>query len=328
MTQSIVFMFSGQGSHYYHMGRELYVNVPAFREKINEFDKTAVKVFGHSILSCMYNPDKKKSEIFDQTEITSPAIIMIECALAGFLMDHGIVPDYLLGASLGEFTSLIVSGVRTLYETFEEIKERLKLFKEGCEPGKMIGIMSSPELYETTPLLHKNSDIAAVNFDHHFVLSINDNAAEKITTYLSRKGIVHQLLGVSQGFHSRLIDPVKFRYLASTKHLLFRPAKISLISCAETREVSTFSGDYLWRVLRKPILFQTTIEHFKRNHKNSLYIDLGPSGTLATFVKYNLKHEGNPMIFPIMTFLGPDIKNLEKLMRFFFHKEKRKNKKL
>ena len=106
LSKPIVFMFSGQGSHYYHMGKELYDKNPVFRQKVNEFDAAAEEVFGRSIVAALYDRTKTIGDVFDKTLITSPAIIMIEYALAKLLIANGIQPDFLLGASLVEKTAL------------------------------------------------------------------------------------------------------------------------------------------------------------------------------------------------------------------------------
>ncbi len=71
-------MYSGQGSHYYQMGKELYENHSLFRQKVDEFDAVASEIIGLSLVTTIYDPDKGKGANFDQVRVSSLAIIMIE----------------------------------------------------------------------------------------------------------------------------------------------------------------------------------------------------------------------------------------------------------
>ncbi len=83
-------------------------------------------------------------------------------------MENGIIPDYILGSSMGEVSGALVAGVTTLRESIEETDGIMRLFADHCEEGRMIGILDSVDLYENTPLLRENSEIAGINFDSHF----------------------------------------------------------------------------------------------------------------------------------------------------------------
>lgn len=69
---------------------------------------------------------------------------------------------------------------------------------------------------------------------------------------------------------------------------------------------------FFWDVIRKPIRFQETVQKICDTHFN--YIDLGPAGTLANFIKYNLSQASGAQIFDILTPFNQEIK---KLTRFF-----------
>lgn len=103
MNQPIVFMFSGQGSQYYQMGKELFAHNAAFRQKMLDLDDFAVSRFGYSVLKEMYHTGNRLSDPFDRLLFSHPAIFMAEYALAYALEQRGIRPDYVIGASLGEY---------------------------------------------------------------------------------------------------------------------------------------------------------------------------------------------------------------------------------
>jgi trans-AT polyketide synthase/acyltransferase/oxidoreductase domain-containing protein len=91
---------------------------------------------------------------------------------------------------------------------------------------------------------------------------------------------------------------------------------VPVVSCATIGEVTTFDAKYCWRIFRDPILFQKTIQKMEIM-QDYFYIDLGPSGTLATFAGYNLKEGSTSEIFPVMTPFGNNAEKLNKVLKTY-----------
>ena len=96
----------------------------------------------------------------------------------------------------------------------------------------------------------------------------------------------------------------------------YKPARIPLISCSRAQILTHIKSDYLWEVIRNPILFQETLCNIEAKN-DYVYIDLSPSGTLSVFVKYNLQGHTASENFAILTLFGTDLKNLSKVETFF-----------
>lgn len=113
-----VFMFSGQGSNYFQMGRELFDRNQAFRDSMLQLDAVVRRAAGMSVIEILYGPGQK-TEVFDRTVLTHPAIFMVEYALAQTLMRAGVVPDVVLGTSLGSFAAAALAGFADVEEMLE-----------------------------------------------------------------------------------------------------------------------------------------------------------------------------------------------------------------
>ena len=97
----VVFMFSGQGSQYYQMGRAFFDANAAFRNTMLQLNDVAAPLLGRSIIDILYDDGRRKDELFDRIEHTSAAIFIVEYALARALLNDGLKPDCLLAASMG-----------------------------------------------------------------------------------------------------------------------------------------------------------------------------------------------------------------------------------
>jgi len=170
MKKPIIFMFSGQGSQYYRMGEELFNSNPIFRRWIIKLDSIGAEMIGQSVLKELYG-NKRKSDVFNRTLLTHPAIFMIECALTRTLQEIGIEPDCVIGTSLGEFVSAAVAGVMDVEEILECVITQAQMLERYCQRGGMLAVIHDVNLYGETQEIYENSELAAVNYCSHFVVS-------------------------------------------------------------------------------------------------------------------------------------------------------------
>jgi trans-AT polyketide synthase/acyltransferase/oxidoreductase domain-containing protein len=310
----LVFMFSGQGSHYYQMGRELYEEQPHFRAWMLKGDRRVQETAGFSVLEHVYDPRQKKGDPFTRTLFTHPAIFMVEYSLAQTLRAAGVEPDYVLGASMGGFAALAVAGVLTFEQALQAVIEQARYLEASCRPGGMLAVLENPALFDQTPWLYRQSVLAGVNFDKHFVISAGQPELSDIEQALKQTPVTTAMLPVSYAFHSPLIDPAMNTYCDFLQTLVYSVPQTPLICCTYATALSDIPENYLWTIIREPIRFQKTIASMEAE-QSWTYLDLGPSGTLATFVKYNLPAPSASDIFSIMTLFGHELSNLDKLLK-------------
>jgi len=300
MKQPIIFMFSGQGSHYYQMGRELYNQEPVFKRKLQAAEAIFRDITGLSILDNLYNDRFKKSDPFSQTLFTHPSIFMVEYALACLLLEQGVIPDYVLGASVGEFCAAVIAGILTFEEAFQAVIVQAQMLETYCPPGAMMAIIHPHNLYQDLRLIREQSERAAINFPSHFVISGKTDHLKQIESLLDEQDIIFHNLAVVHGFHSALIDDAAQPFLQFLERLSLKTPHTPFISCVRDIPFTPLHSGQFWDAIRKPIRFHDIIEALEiENHYT--YLDLGPSGTLATFVKYNLKKSSSSRIHTTLT---------------------------
>ena len=309
-------MFSGQGSQYYHMGFELFQKQKNFQYWMRRLDHVASKAIGTSIIDILYDREKGNSDLFERILHTSPAIFMVEYSLAMVLIGSNIYPDIVLGASLGEFVAAAISEVMTPEEILIAVIQQAKTIEKECKNGGMLAILHEKNLYYDTPQINERSELSSINFHSHFVVSGTKENLEEIKSFLRDKGIIYQALPILYPFHSSLIDPAQQPYKSFLKHLKFKEPQIPIISCSSVGLLKRVENEHLWDVIRKPILFEDTIRDIETQGEH-FYIDIGPSGTLANFVKYNLNKKSQSQSAMIISPFGQDIRNLEKITNLF-----------
>ena len=90
---------------------------------------------------------------------------------------------------------------------------------------------------------------------------------------------------------------------------MFEPPRIPIFSAQRAEFVPAMDADFLWEVTRRPVAFRTSVERLEQSGPH-LYVDLGPSGTLAGFVKQNLSPSSRSEALPLVTPFGRDLRNL------------------
>jgi len=309
MSVKTVFMFSGQGSQYYQMGKQLYQENAVFRQWMTRLDDLAYEISGNRVVDAIYS--RGKAEVFDQLRLTHPAIFMVGYSLAQCLIEQGIEPDLTLGASLGSFSAAAVAGHIDVNDAMTAVLKQVEIFESTCEPGGMIAIMADPSLYQER-FLSERSEMAGINFGTHFAVSALSRDLDPIEATLKQREVVYQRLPVRFAFHSRWIDNARERFTSLMRSLPTRKGNMPLACCAQTATLTYLPENYFWNLVRNPIRFHDTVAHLEQCGTYR-YIDVGPSGTSATFVKYGLPKATQSTAHAILTPYGQDLKNLAAL---------------
>lgn len=313
MSLPIIFMFSGQGSQYYHMGEGLFKENAIFREAMLKTDRIYRDKVGFSLIEDLYAQEHSKSDPCVRTLITHPAIFMLEYALMQILFENHIQPDFVLGYSMGEFTAAVVAGALSLEAAMQAVIIQAQLFEQYCQTGSMLAILHDSSLFHTEAYLHEFSELAAINFATHFVITGTLENLNLIKDRLDKENITSQFLPVSYPFHSSLMSPVQRPFLRSIQGMQIKKPMIPMLSCTSAGFLDLLSPEHFWDIIHLPVLFQKTINNFE-SQRSGIYLDLGPSGTLATFVKYNLLATSLSKQYVLLSPYGDDVKNLKQTL--------------
>lgn len=312
-SSPLVFMFSGQGSHYYGMAAGLFRHEPVFRRWMLELDGLMRRATGESAVEQIYAAGKSAGDPFTRTRISHPALFMVQFALARALEEsHGIRPDAVIGASLGEFVAAAVTGALPPESAFAAVLAQAESLEAHCAPGSMTAVLAGEALLRD-PEFRDAGEIAGVNFAGHFVVSAPAGDMPRIHARLQAGKVSYFPLAVSQAFHSRWIEPAAAAFLERTIPLPWATPRIPWVSCCAGR-LGRVPADHLWGAVRRPMDFPSALRALESGPE-ACYLDLGPTGTLATFAKYNFPQGGGPRCLSVLTPFGAGTPSLEGIVR-------------
>ncbi|MDJ1175534.1 type I polyketide synthase [Roseofilum capinflatum] len=278
----IAFLFTGQGSQYPNMGKELYESQPVFKDTLETCNKLLKPYLKPSLLDLLYNP--KYAETLHETEYTQPALFSVEYALAKLWESWGIQPDWVMGHSVGEYVAACIAGVFSLEDGLKLIAARGRLMQQLPPGGEMVSLLATES--EVSELLaqvktKKPVEIAAYNGPNSIVLSGEQKAVQAVIAHCEKMGIKTKQLQVSHAFHSVLMEPMLAEFRAVAEEIDFHSPNIPLISnvTGEAIAQEIASADYWLTHIRQPVYFAQSMATLEQQGCKT-FLEIGPKPIL------------------------------------------------
>lgn len=297
-NRNIIFLFSGQGGQYRKMGLSLFEKNTCFRKHLIQYDAFINSIIHQSIIEELYESNQTS---FDDLLITNSTIVALELALLATLKEIGITPDIVLGSSLGEFSAASAAHMCTAEDAISASIEMAKSVISTVDEGGMINLMDTHSRELNEFITNHNLHIAFYNFRNNYTVTGTKEQLDLAENEFRKKGILFHRLPVNYPFHCPLLEAAKDRFTFQCMDNFSQSNGVRFISGLLNEEIKTISPDYLWNVVSQYSDFSRSIQYIEQNEGNCLYIDLGCSGNMATFTKYNLDPSSTSKVFQIMT---------------------------
>lgn len=279
---SLAFMFPGYGSQYVGMCEELYRSEPVFRDHLDSCVRILLPLLGQDLREVLFPQESQREAAVQRLrELTvgHAATFAVEYALARLWMAWGLIPDVMIGHSLGDYVAACIAGVFSLEDALTLVFRRAALV-QPLPTGGMLAVALPPG--ELEPLLGDELSIAVINNPSQCIVSGTLAALNTLETTLEERGVWRKRLESSHAGHSRYVEPIVERYRAEVARVDRHPPRTPLISNLKgtwLTDAEATDPDYWARHLREPVRFADGIA-LLRSETSRILLEVGPGRAL------------------------------------------------
>ena len=277
-SRRVGFLFTGQGSQYGGMGRELYEGSPVFREAIEGCAAAWQQETGESLIELLY-PAEGAVARMDEARYAQPALFAFEYALARLWRSWGVEPSVLLGHSLGEYVAAVIAGVFSMEDGLKLVCARARLMDRLVVAGGMRAISAPVERVRAEIAgLEKEVGIGVINGPESVVLSGTAETVNRLAAKLEAEGIRTRALQVTHAFHSPLLEPILDEFEQCARQVKYHAPRIRIISnlTGEAARAEEMATAKYWREhMRGTVLFHAGLQAALATGCET-FIEIGP----------------------------------------------------
>ncbi len=282
-----VSLFSGQGSQYQGMGKELCEAFPA----VAFVYETGSQILGRDLAKICF---ESSAEDLARTINTQPAVMAHSIACFEAAKSKGFTFDAVAGHSLGEYAAMYASGMISLEDAFRLIKARAEAMDEAASStkGGMAAILKlAPEKIEEVCAAAKEY-VVPVNYNSPIqtVIAGTPEGIEEVSAVFAGLKARVVPLSVAGAFHSKLMQPAADKFYETAKEIEFRAPQVKYYSNVTGGELEDFSdmASMLAKHIVSPVKFTSELDAMQSAGFDR-FVEFGPGKTLTGLVKKTLK---------------------------------------
>jgi acyl transferase domain-containing protein/acyl carrier protein len=289
----LAFVFSGNGSQWFGMGRDLIAREPTIAAWIEKIDGILAPLVGWSLTDVLVREDAPENS-YDCTEIAQPALFALQVAMMEWLRGKGIAADACLGHSVGEVAAAYAAGALSLDQACRVIAHRSAVQGKTAGMGKMMAVGLSPAQVAPVIAPYGNAvTIAAFNSPASVTLAGDEDVLRQIGEGLENDGVFYRHLALDYAFHSRVMDGVKGELLERLSGLASSAEAIPFISTVTGGALAgiELGPQYWWENIREPVRFAEAVEGLAKTGVQA-FLEIGPHPVLTYYVRDCLRQAG------------------------------------
>lgn len=287
--KSVVFTYTGQGSHYITMGKVFYETSAQFKSDIQRFDGLAQSQGFPSILPILQGdePIESLSPVVVQT-----GALCIQIALTHLWESLGVTPSAVIGHSLGEYAALYAAGVLSVNDAIFLVATRASILVKTCTMNTHAMLAVSASVQEVESVIDGATyELACVNGPKAVVISGKADKIAQLKEELASKGMKCTVLSLPFAFHSSQVDPALAEFEAAAAAIEYHAPKTPIISpllSSVVDDQTQISAEYLRRHFRLTVDFNGGLEAAKEVgliNEESVFVEVGSHPICSGMVK-------------------------------------------
>ncbi len=273
-----VFVYSGRGSQWAGMGRQLLADEPAFAAAIDELEPEFVAQGGFSLRDVIAGG--KELVGIEQIQL---GLIGMQLALTALWRSYGVVPDAVIGHSMGEVAAAVVAGALTPAEGLRVTATRSRLMAPLSGKGGMALLELDAE--QTAALIadYPEVTLAIYNSPRQTAIAGPTAQIEAIIEAVKAQGNFASRVNIEVAPHNPAMDALQPHMRSELADLTPRPPSIPIISTtyADLDADVVFDAEHWATNMRNPVRFQQGIAALGAEHHTFIEISAHPLLTHA-----------------------------------------------
>ena len=305
----IAFLFSGQGTQYPGMMRDL----ADANDDVRKIFDTADNVLGRKISTLCFEGTQEELNL---THNTQPCVLAADLAVYAAVTALGVRPAAVAGFSLGEYAALVAAGVVPLEKVFPIVQKRADLMQDAVPigDGAMAAVMKLTEAEVTALCAEVDGYIAPANYNcpGQIVVSGETKAIDQMLELAKARKIRAGKLLVSAPFHCKMMRPAADGLRPLLERLGMKapaiPVYMNVDAMPETEPDKLLAKLVLQAM--SPVRWEDTLRNMYADGIDT-FVELGPGDTLSKFVEKTLKGEAKAFHVTDLETLNITIKALK-----------------
>ena len=285
----VVFVFSGQGSQWRGMGRQLHAEEAVFRDALADCDRAMRPHLNSSVIDALLAGDS-----LDDIGVIQPAIFAMQVALAALWRSWGVAPAAVIGHSMGEVAAAHVAGALSLDDAARVICARALLLRGAARGGAMISAeLSRAEADELIAGHEGRVAVAASNSVRSTVLSGDSNVLSALMSEIQQRDRFCRWVDVDVASHSPRMDALRADLSAALTRLRPSAPTTPMYSTVTGQPVdgATLDGTYWVENLRSQVRFSPAARQlFEQGHE--VFLEVSPHPVLLSALREDAEDTG------------------------------------
>ncbi|HET6733560.1 MAG TPA: type I polyketide synthase, partial [Mycobacterium sp.] len=279
-----VFLYSGQGSQWPGMGRQLLADEPAFAAAVADLEPDFTEQVGFSLRQVLADGEQLVG-----IHRIQPVLVGIQLALTELWRYYGVEPDAVIGHSMGEVTAAVVAGALTRAEGFRVIATRSRLMSRLSGQGAMALLESDAAATEELIAQYPDVTLAVYASPRQTVIAGPPEQVDAVVAMVDAQGRLARRIEVDVASHHPTIDPILSELRSALADLAPTTPKIPLISATghSGDGAPVFDAEYWVVNVRNPVRFNQAVAAAGAN--NGTFVEVSPHPLLAHAITESLE---------------------------------------